>query len=65
MIDRGTSGPGSVDYPDFALPVARDVAEGRAEFGILICGTGIGMAMTANKVRGSARPTSRTSIRPG
>ena len=52
VIDRGTSGPGSVDYPDFALPVARDVTEGRAEFGILICGTGIGMAMTANKVRG-------------
>jgi ribose 5-phosphate isomerase B len=34
------------------MPVARDVAEGGAEFGILICGTGIGMAMTANKVRG-------------
>lgn len=40
------------DYPDVAYRVAKDVAEGRLERGILICGTGIGMAITANKVAG-------------
>jgi ribose 5-phosphate isomerase B len=38
-----------VDYPDFAHPVAKDVAEGRAAFGVLICGSGNGVAITANK----------------
>jgi ribose 5-phosphate isomerase B len=41
-----------VDYPDFAIKVARMVADGEADFGILICGTGIGMCITANKVKG-------------
>lgn len=50
--DRGCHGAQSVDYPDYALPVAEDVAAGRAEFGILVCGTGIGMAIAANKVKG-------------
>lgn len=50
--DLGTDGPASVDYPDFALKVAEGVAEGRYARGILICGTGIGMAITANKVKG-------------
>ena len=43
---------GAVDYPDYALKVAHAVAAGEADFGILICGTGIGMAMAANKVAG-------------
>lgn len=47
--DLGTSGAESVDYPDFAEPVTRMVAEGSAEAGILICGTGIGMSISANK----------------
>ena len=50
--DMGTSTEESVDYPDFAAAVARAVQQKRVELGILICGTGIGMAITANKFRG-------------
>jgi len=50
--DFGTQGEGPVDYPDFALPVARSVARGENDRGVLICSTGIGMSMTANRVRG-------------
>jgi ribose 5-phosphate isomerase B len=50
--DLGTHTPDPVDYPDIALKVAEDVAEGKHERGILICGTGIGMAIVANKVPG-------------
>ncbi len=50
--DFGINEPGSVDYPDYALPVAEEVASGRADKGILICGTGIGMSICANKVKG-------------
>ena len=50
--DMGTSTEESVDYPDFAAAVARAVQQMRVELGILICGTGIGMAITANKFRG-------------
>lgn len=42
----------SVDYPDYALPVAQKVAAGEFDRGILICGTGIGMSISANKVKG-------------
>lgn len=42
----------SVDYPDYALPVAEKVAAGEYDRGILICGTGIGMSIAANKVKG-------------
>lgn len=42
----------SVDYPDIALKVATSVAENKNELGILVCGTGIGMSLTANKVKG-------------
>jgi ribose 5-phosphate isomerase B len=52
VTDVGPGGPGSVDYPDFALEVARAVGDGRVERGVLICGTGIGMCIAANKVRG-------------
>ncbi len=52
VVDRGTYSAESCDYPDFAAAVARDVASGRAERGILICATGVGMAMAANKVHG-------------
>ncbi|MCL1890896.1 MAG: ribose 5-phosphate isomerase B [Coriobacteriia bacterium] len=50
--DFGPATDESVDYPDFAEMVARTVAEGMADFGILLCGTGIGMAMAANKIEG-------------
>ena len=50
--DLGTHGPESVDYPDFAAAVGRAVSSGEADRGLLVCGTGVGMAMAANKVRG-------------
>lgn len=50
--DFGCSGHESCDYADFAEPAARAVAEGRCERGIVICTTGIGVSITANKVRG-------------
>ncbi|GER66373.1 ribose 5-phosphate isomerase B [Weizmannia acidilactici] len=50
--DFGCECEGSVDYPDYALPVAEKVAEGEFDRGILICGTGIGMCISANKVKG-------------
>ena len=50
--DFGTYTPDSCDYPDFAKPVARAVASGEYDKGILICGTGIGMSIAANKIRG-------------
>ncbi|HMC30640.1 MAG TPA: ribose 5-phosphate isomerase B [Candidatus Angelobacter sp.] len=52
LSDEGTSSPESVDYPDFARAVAHDVSQHRADLGILICGSGIGMAIAANKVDG-------------
>jgi ribose 5-phosphate isomerase B len=52
VVDEGTHSAESCDYPDFAAPVARDVAAGRADRGILVCGTGVGMSIAANKVAG-------------
>lgn len=49
VTDHGPFAEDSVDYPDFVHPVARDVADGRVTYGILICGSGNGVAMTANK----------------
>lgn len=48
----GTKTGEAVDYPDIALPLANSVAKGENELGILICGTGIGMSIAANKVNG-------------
>lgn len=50
--DFGCNCTDSVDYPDYAIPVAEKVASGEYDRGILICGTGIGMSITANKVKG-------------
>ena len=50
--DFGTDSEDSVDYPDFAEKTSNNVADGDSELGILICGTGIGMAISANKVKG-------------
>ncbi len=52
ISDIGTFGNDSVDYPDFALKAAKMVASEEAERGILFCGTGIGMSIAANKVKG-------------
>ena len=52
VIDLGPSDDQSCDYPDTAFPTARTVASGGAERGILMCGTGIGMSIAANKISG-------------
>ena len=52
VLDLGADGDQSVDYPGYAFAVAEKVASGEAERGLLICGTGIGMSMAANKVPG-------------
>lgn len=52
VINYGTDTEASVDYPDFAHPVALDVESGKADLGIVICGSGNGIAMTANKHQG-------------
>ena len=52
VIDMGTHDKNSCDYPDFAAAVAHAVAQGQAPVGIIVCSTGIGVSMTANKVHG-------------
>ncbi len=52
LTDFGTSDPESVDYPDFGEKVALEISKGNFERGILICGTGIGMSIVANKLPG-------------
>ena len=52
VLDAGTHSGDSVDYPDFAAAVSRAVVSGEAARGVLVCGTGIGMAIAANKVPG-------------
>ena len=49
VTDHGTDSPDSVDYPDFVHPVAEAVANGAADYGVVLCGSGNGVAMTANK----------------
>lgn len=52
VMDFGTAGEDSVDYPDFGLPAASSVARGECHLGVLVCGTGLGMSITANKIPG-------------
>lgn len=52
VVDLGTNGPDSVDYPDYAAAVGRAVLDGRAERGIVVCGSGTGAAIAANKLTG-------------
>lgn len=52
VLDHGTYGPDSVDYPDFAHAVAEDITQGKANFGIVICGSGNGINMAVNKHAG-------------
>ena len=62
VLDLGTHSPHEpVDYPEYAFAVAEAVAEERAEYGILVCGTGIGMAMAAARVPG-IRPATCTNV---
>jgi len=60
LADLGAGSEDSVDYPDFAIPVAEKVAAGEVDRGILICGSGIGMSIAANKVRGVRAALCRT-----
>ena len=53
VIDLGTASTASVDYPDFGFAVGNAVASGRAERGVVVCGTGIGIAIAANRVPGA------------
>jgi ribose 5-phosphate isomerase B len=52
VVDMGPTSSESVDYPDYAIQVAKAVSEGSVDRGILVCGTSIGMCIVANKVRG-------------
>ncbi|KAH0788471.1 ribose 5-phosphate isomerase B [Histomonas meleagridis] len=52
VIDVGTNSAELCDYPDYAEAAAKEIVEGRADRGILICGTGIGIAIAANKIKG-------------
>ena len=52
VIDNGTNSPDSVDYPDFAQAVAHDILEKRADLGLLVCGSGIGISIAANRFKG-------------
>lgn len=52
VADFGTNSEESCDYPDFAFPVAEAVSSNKADRGILICGSGVGMVVAANKVKG-------------
>lgn len=52
VVDLGTDGPQSVDYPDFGLALGHEVADGRATKGVAVCGSGIGICIAANKVDG-------------
>lgn len=61
VLDRGCYSSERCDYPDFAVRVASDVADGAADYGVLVCGTGIGMALAADKVAG-IRAANVTSV---
>jgi ribose 5-phosphate isomerase B len=62
VVDCGSFGEEAVDYPDVAADVARRVAEGSAERGILLCCTGVGMAIAANKVAGVRAATCHDEV---
>jgi len=61
-LDLGPADTSSVDYPDYAVKVTDAVAGGKASLGVLICGTGMGMAITANKVHGIRAALCRTEF---
>lgn len=52
VLDLGTDGPDAVDYPDYAEKLGRAIIEGRAERGVLVCGSGVGACIAANKMTG-------------
>jgi RpiB/LacA/LacB family sugar-phosphate isomerase len=52
VLDIGTNSPESVDYPDYARAIGEAITDGRAERGVLVCGSGVGASIAANKIRG-------------
>ena len=60
IVDVGTGSEDSADYPDYAIPVAEKTADGEVDRGIVICGSGIGMSIAANKVAGARAALVRT-----
>ena len=62
VLDLGPATTASVDYPDFAVKVAQAISDKRASLGVLVCGTGIGMSITANKVAGIRAAVCRTEF---
>ncbi len=60
VVDCGTNGPESVDYPDFAAKVCQAILSGEAERGVLMCGTGIGVGISANRFKGIRAATCAT-----
>ncbi|HRY29281.1 MAG TPA: ribose 5-phosphate isomerase B [Elusimicrobiota bacterium] len=52
VLDKGTTGDDAVDYPDYARAVAESVRRGESDRGVLVCGSGVGMCIAANKVKG-------------
>lgn len=52
VLDVGTNGPESVDYPDIALAISEVILDGRAERGVFVCGSGVGAVIAANKIDG-------------
>ena len=62
VTDFGANGPGSADYPDSAIPVAEAVGTGKADRGILMCATGHGMCIAANKVHGVRAVNCRDTV---
>ncbi len=63
-MDVGTHSTAAVDYPDYAEAVAAAVLDGRAERGVLICGSGVGASVAANKIRAFAPRYVTTPIQP-
>lgn len=57
VVDLGTDGPESVDYPDFGHAIGQEVAAGRADRGVAVCGSGIGICIAANKISGTRAAT--------
>ncbi|WP_066798655.1 ribose 5-phosphate isomerase B [Sphingomonas soli] len=53
VLDLGTNGPESVDYPDYGFALGKAIEDGRAEFGVALCGSGIGISIAVNRVAGA------------
>jgi ribose 5-phosphate isomerase B len=62
VLDLGTDGTSSVDYPDFGRAVGEAVASGRAEKGVIVCGSGIGISIAANRVPGARAALCMTGL---